>query len=55
MDSQTKRSGGADFHANKVEIDGDVVGRDKLVQQTTSHNYYGALPAQPRRAELPHQ
>jgi tetratricopeptide (TPR) repeat protein len=54
MTDAGNRSGGADFHANEVEVGGDVVGRDKVVQPTT-YNYYGALPAQPRRAELPHQ
>jgi tetratricopeptide (TPR) repeat protein len=54
MTDLSNRNGGADFNANNVKIDGDVAGRDKITQQTT-HNYYGALPAQPRRAELPHQ
>ena len=54
MTDASKRSGGTDFNANDVDIGGDVVGRDKITQQTT-HNYYGVLSAQPRRAELPHQ
>ena len=54
MTDISNRSGGADFNANEVNVGGDVVGRDKITQQTT-HNYYGALPAQPRRAELPNQ
>lgn len=54
MSNVTNRSGGADFDANNVDVGGDVVGRDKVVQQTTN-NYYGAPSAPPRRAELPHQ
>jgi tetratricopeptide (TPR) repeat protein len=54
MSDITNRSGGADFDANDIEIGGDVVGRDKVTQQTTN-NYYSTLSAQPRRAELPHQ
>jgi tetratricopeptide (TPR) repeat protein len=54
MADQINRSGGADFTANDLNISGDVAGRDKIVQPTT-YNYYGAGPAQPRRAELPHQ
>jgi len=34
-------------------IGGDAVGRDKITSIAT--HYYGPLPAQPRRAELPHQ
>jgi tetratricopeptide (TPR) repeat protein len=55
MADASNRNGGADFNANEVDVGGDVVGRDKVVQQTTTYNYYGALPSQPRRAELPHQ
>ena len=34
-------------------IGGDAVGRDKITSIAT--HYYGPLPTQPRRAELPHQ
>ncbi|HTP09023.1 MAG TPA: tetratricopeptide repeat protein [Anaerolineae bacterium] len=55
MTDISNRSGGADFKAHEVNVGADVVGRDKVVQQTTTHNYYGSTPAPPRRAELPHQ
>lgn len=54
MTDVSNRSGGADLNANDVKIDGDVAGRDKIINQMT-HNYYGATPVRPRRAELPHQ
>lgn len=54
MADVSNRSGGADLNAEQVDIGGDVVGRDKIIQQAT-HNYFGAMPAQPHRAELPHQ
>ncbi len=54
MSDTTNISGGASIDAEQVTVGADVVGRDKIVQ-TTTHNYYSAMPVQPRRAELPHQ
>jgi hypothetical protein len=54
MTDISNQSGGIDINSQSTSVGGDAVGRDKVTQQTT-HNYYGALPAQPRRAELPHQ
>ncbi len=50
MPDVSKRSGGADFNANDVNVGRDVAGRD-----INTYNYYGASSPQPRRAELPHQ
>ena len=48
MTDISKRSGGTDFNANDVKIDGDVAGRD--IDKSRHEHYY---TPQPRRAELP--
>jgi tetratricopeptide (TPR) repeat protein len=48
MTDVSNRSGGADFHANEVDVGGDVVGRD-----INTYNYYGAAGPTTRKAELP--
>ena len=54
MADLSNQSGGIDINSQSTSVGGDAVGRDKITQQTT-HNYYGALSTQPRRAELPNQ
>ena len=58
----SKRSGGADFEAEKIDVGGDVVGRDKMEAggdiagrdiDKSRHEHYYSPP--PRRSELPHQ
>jgi hypothetical protein len=44
-------SGRVDFKGKKIDVGQDVVGRDKIVSNTT--NYYSADFISPRRAELP--
>ena len=53
MSDVSKRSGGADLHASDIDVGGDVVGRDKIVQQIMHHD--GAMPTKSYRAELPPQ
>lgn len=53
MSDVTNRSGGTDFNANDVDIDGDVAGRDKVEGNVTHNYYYGAASPQTRHAELP--
>ena len=50
MAKRTKRSGGVDFSANNIDVGGDVVGRDKIVN---TYNYYGIAEPTMRKAELP--
>ncbi len=46
MSDVSKRSGGADFNANDIDIGGSVVGRDQIISNVT--NYCGAaMPTAP--------
>ena len=57
-----KRSGGADFEAENIDVGGDVVGRDMMEaggdiagRDIDKSRHEHRYTPQPRRSELPHQ